>query len=111
MNELKPYVEQRDGDYWIAETRVSLDSVVYAFQRGAAPESFARLFPLLTLEQVYGAIAYYLAHEQEVNASLHRGEAAFDALRQASSAALRQTHPELVERIETVRRQRETTVR
>ena len=40
----KPYVEQRDNGYWIAETRVSLDSVVHAFLNGESPESMPRTF-------------------------------------------------------------------
>ena len=103
MTQSKTYVEHRDGGYWIAGTRISLDSVVYAFQRGAAPESIVRSFPLLTLEQVYGAITFYLAHEQLVNDYLRQGEVAFEALRQASGDGLRNAAPELVERIEQAR--------
>src|SRR2546427_4072140 len=57
----KSYVEQRDGGYWVTGTRISLDSIVSAFKRGAAPESIQRAFPLLTLEEIYGAITFYLA--------------------------------------------------
>ena len=60
----KVYVEQRDGGYWITGTRVSLDSLVEAFNRGAAPETIRRSFPLLNLEEVYGAITFYLAHHK-----------------------------------------------
>lgn len=77
----KDYVEQRDGGYWIADTRVSLDSIVSAFRRGASPESIQRSFPSLTLEQVYGAIAFYLAHESEINDYLERGEEELERLR------------------------------
>ena len=41
----KEYVEKREGAYRISGTRVSLDSIVYAFLRGAAPESIAHRFP------------------------------------------------------------------
>jgi uncharacterized protein (DUF433 family) len=68
------YVEQRDGGYYVAGERVSLDSLVYAFRRGTSPESIRRSFPVLTLEQVYGAIAFYLAHEQEIDAYLKESE-------------------------------------
>ncbi len=105
------YVEQRDDGYWITGTRISLDSLVYAFQRGAPPESIVRSFPFLTLEQVYGAIAYYLAHEQAINAYLRQGEAEFEALRQASRAALRRAKPEVHDRLEAARKQRETSAR
>jgi uncharacterized protein (DUF433 family) len=59
----KEYVTQVHGAYRISGTRVSLDSVVYAFLNGVSPESIQDSFPVLTLEQVYGAIAYYLAHQ------------------------------------------------
>ena len=70
------YVEQHDGGYWVAGSRVSLDSVVYAFLDGISPETIvAECFPVLTLEQVYGAITYYLAHRAEVDAYLKASEA------------------------------------
>jgi uncharacterized protein (DUF433 family) len=52
----KSYVEYRNDAYWVADSRISLDSFVYAFQRGLSPESIVQSFPLLTLEQVYGAM-------------------------------------------------------
>ena len=66
----KTYIEHRDGGYWVAGTRVSLDSIVYAFRRGAAPESIKRSFPVLSLEEIYGSITFYLANEQEIDAYL-----------------------------------------
>jgi uncharacterized protein (DUF433 family) len=68
----KEYVEQRDGGYWIIGTRVSLESVVCAFLRGAALESIAQSFPILKLEEVYGAITYYLSHRPDVDAHLRQ---------------------------------------
>ena len=57
----REYIETRDGAYWIAGTRLSLDSVVFAFLDGLSPETIAaECFPVLTLEQVFGAITYYL---------------------------------------------------
>jgi hypothetical protein len=35
-------------------------------------------FSSLTLEQVYGAITYYLAHEQEVDTNIREGEEEID---------------------------------
>jgi uncharacterized protein (DUF433 family) len=52
----KEYVEQRTGGYYVKGTRVSLDSVVYAFLRGESPDGIVESFPALSLEQVYGAI-------------------------------------------------------
>lgn len=100
----KEYVQQRDGGYWITESRVSLDSIVYAFLRGASPESVARSFPLITLEQIYGAIAFYLAHQPEIDAYLQQGEAEFEALRRAS----REANPLLYRKLEEARRRTQT---
>jgi hypothetical protein len=52
------YVERRDATYMVAGTRVSLDSIVYAFVSGASAETIAQAFPVLNLEQLYGAIAF-----------------------------------------------------
>src|SRR5258705_8959570 len=78
----KDYVTQIEGAYRITGTRISLDSVVYAFLNGQTPESIVDSFPLLTLEQVYGAIAFYLAHRTEIDEYLRQGEAEFEILRQ-----------------------------
>lgn len=98
----KEYVEQREGGYWIAGTRVSLDSVVVAFLEGLSPETIvAECFPVLTLEQVYGAIAYYLALRPEIDAYLQGADAEFEALRQAS----RDAEPEFYRKLLEARRQ------
>jgi uncharacterized protein (DUF433 family) len=72
MSMSKEYIEERDGNYYIGATRVSLDSMVYAFRRGESPETICQNFELLNLEQVYGAIAYYLAHKSDIDAYLIR---------------------------------------
>ena len=78
------YVELRDGGYMVSGTRVSLDSVVYAFTSGASAETIAQAFPVLNLEQVYGAIAFYLAHRDDVDRSLETAHRDFQAKRQAA---------------------------
>jgi uncharacterized protein (DUF433 family) len=78
----KSYIEYRNDTYWIEGTRISLDSIVYAFQQGLSPESIAQSFPLLTLEQVYGAIAFYLANRTEIDAYLTAEAEAFEKMPQ-----------------------------
>lgn len=95
----REYVEQRGGGYWITSTRISLDSIVYAFLRGASPESIAHSFPLITLEDVCGAIAFYLAHQTEIDTYLRQGESEFEALRQK----VRQANPLLFRKLEEAR--------
>lgn len=97
------YVERRDGGYWITDTRVSLDSIVYAFLEGQAPESIVDNFSTVTLEEVYGAIAYYLGHRAEIDVYLRQSEAEFDEFcRQA-----RADHPLLYQRLEALRQQQQ----
>ena len=66
----KEYIENRDGNYYVTGTRISLDSIVHAFRRGESPETICQNFELLRLEEVYGAIAYYLANQGDVDAYL-----------------------------------------
>lgn len=91
----KEYVVQYEGAYRVADSRVSLDSIVYAFRRGASPESIQRSFTSLTLEQIYGAITFYLSHQEEVDKYLLEREAELEKLRAASRAA----HPDLYEKL------------
>lgn len=81
---MKRYVEKRNEGYWITGKRISLDSIVYAFRRGQSPESIRRSFPLLTLEEIYGAIAFYLANQTEIDECLAREEIEFEKMRQVS---------------------------
>lgn len=76
--EQQGYVAQREGAYWVAGTRVSLDSVVYEFLNGQTAENIAASFPVLSLEQVYGAIAYYLGHRAEIDAYLRAGMSQYE---------------------------------
>ena len=107
----KTYVEQREGGYWIRDTRISLDSIVEAFKRGAAPESINRSFPLLSLEEIYGAITFYLSHEQEIDSYLSQAESQLDAESEARNTQARAANPELFDRLEKARQERETTPR
>lgn len=81
------YIEQRDDGYWVVGSRISLDSIVYAFLNGDSAESIAQSFPLLRLEQVYGAIAYYLAHRTEVDAYLKAAHEQYESQLQKARKA------------------------
>jgi uncharacterized protein (DUF433 family) len=68
--------------YRISDTRVSLDSVVYSWLQGDSAETIADNFPALTLEEVYGAIAFYLANRETVDEYLRQAEAHAEELKQ-----------------------------
>jgi len=92
-------VEHVEGAYRVAGSRVSLDSIVYCFREGLSPESIAESFPALTLEQVYGAIAFYLANQPMVDEYLREGEKLFHEL-QADS---RRRNADLITRLQRAR--------
>lgn len=61
-----------EGVLRISGTRVTLDTVVASFDRGATPEEIATQYPSLQLPEVYAVIAYYLTHRTELEAYLSR---------------------------------------
>ena len=97
--ETKPYVKFENEGYWIIDTRISLDSVVYSFQKGLLPESIAQCYPLLDLEKVYGAITFYLANRADIDAYLTSEEQAFNAMPQPLEA----DDPSLYEKLLTAK--------
>jgi uncharacterized protein (DUF433 family) len=99
------YVEKYEHGYRIIGSRVSLDSIVYAFRDGLSPETIAiDCFPTLSLEKVYGAIAYYLAHRNEVDQYLQESEKKYDSLRRSLVAS----NPEFHQKLLLARRQFQT---
>lgn len=66
----------------VGKSRVVLDLVVLHFEAGDRPEEIVEQFPSLGLADVYGAIAYYLRHKQEVRAYLEKRRSEADRLRE-----------------------------
>jgi uncharacterized protein (DUF433 family) len=93
----KQYVEKVGSAYRLVGSRVSLDSIVYAFLNGQSPESIVESFPTLSLEQVYGALTFYLANRPEIDDYLRQGREDFEALRQATRASDTQFYQKLEE--------------
>jgi uncharacterized protein (DUF433 family) len=93
------YVEWREGGYYIAGSRVSLDSVVYAFLRGESPEGIVESFPALSLEQVFGAVTFYLANRERIDAYLRDAKSEFAQMREEA----RRKHPALYAKLEAAR--------
>jgi len=78
-----------DGTIRVADSRVSLDSVVHHYKLGASAEQIAQKFPALDLADVYAAIAYYLNHEEAVEEYLREQEAAGDEAQNRIESDLR----------------------
>ena len=93
------YVEEYSDWYRIRGTGVCLDSLVYRFLEGLSPESIqADCFPVLTLEQVYGAIAYYLHNRTDIDAYLKKADQEYELFRQR----LRTEYPEAHRRLDAL---------
>jgi uncharacterized protein (DUF433 family) len=63
----------RKDDYGavrIANTRITLDVIVAAYQHGDTPEEIRAGFPTLTLAKIYAVIAYYLNNQEQVDGYL-----------------------------------------
>ena len=77
-----PLSTDEGGTIRIGGTRVTLDSVVHAFQQGSAAEDIVRQFPSLSLADVYAVIGYYLRHQGEVETYLEQQAREAEELRQ-----------------------------
>ena len=69
-----PLTKDAHGVYRVGGTRVTLDLVVRAFNRGATAEEIVQKFPSLELSAVYQVIGYYLKHSDELAEYLERRE-------------------------------------
>ena len=65
-------VTDANGVMRVAGTRVPLDTVVAAYEKGETPEQIAQDYSSLKTADIYSAIAYYLRHRQEVEIYLER---------------------------------------
>lgn len=105
MDECKVYVKSDEhGTLRIGRQAVMLDGVVAAFWEGHSPETIQQEYPGLSLEEVYGAITYYLAHRATVDEYIHGQQQRWSNLREQIEA-----RPSPV--IERLRALRQTGVR
>ena len=95
----KEYVMYIEDVYRVGDTRVSLDSLVYLFREGMSAEGMVESYPALTLEQVHGALAFYLANQKEIDVYLAEGQRTAEAQYQQS----RQTNAELIAKLQRAR--------
>jgi uncharacterized protein (DUF433 family) len=65
-----PPLRLADGVLRVGRTRVSLDTVIYAFNQGYTPKVILRKYPSLELADIYSTIAYYLWNREMIDAYL-----------------------------------------
>lgn len=64
---LQPLRTDETGTVRVGGTRVTLDTVIGFYKQGSSAEDIADSFPVLKLWDIYATIAYYLAHQPEVD--------------------------------------------
>lgn len=70
VSQTLPLTQWADGTIRIVGTRVTLDVIIHQFKLGATAEQIHDSFPSASLQALYGAIYYYLAHTEAVDAYL-----------------------------------------
>lgn len=95
----KCYVRDDAGALRVGLADVSLDSVVMAFQDGFSAEAIQLQLPALTLEEVYEAITFYLAHQDAVDRYLIQQSSRWQELRDLSH----QSSSPLLQRLRSIR--------
>jgi uncharacterized protein (DUF433 family) len=96
----REFVERRDGSFYLIGSRVPLAHLVREFQHGELPEAIRSHYPTLTLEQVYGAITFYLGAKEQVEADIAERERVEDDFGETHPAP-----PELEQKLERARQQ------
>jgi len=77
-----PLKMDQDGTVRIGGTRVTLDTIVTAYQQGSTPEEIAEQFPAVALPDVYATIGFYLRRRPDVEAYLSERRRQAEAIRQ-----------------------------
>jgi hypothetical protein len=103
MQEAKTYVRVDEHEVLrVGNSDVMLDSIIASFQQGASAETIQQQYPALSLEEVYGAIAWCLANAEEVAKYLERQAAVWD--RERAKAVTRPSP--VLQRLRALRDQR-----
>lgn len=83
-----PLETDADGVVRVGKTRVTLDTVVAAFNEGATAEEIVQQYPSLSLADVYQVIGYYLRRTAEVEAYLRQRRAEAESVRRQNESRL-----------------------
>src|SRR5262245_23186904 len=81
-----PFRTDDAGVIRVGGNRVTLDSVIGAFNNGCAPEEIALKYPSLQLKDIYATITYYLWHQEEVDRYLNERTQLSDRVRRENEA-------------------------
>ena len=81
-----PLMTDKDGVVCVGGTRVTLDTVVAAFNEGATAEEIVHQYPSLQLADVYAVISYYLRNRSDVETYLLKRRKQAEKIRKQNEA-------------------------
>lgn len=82
-----PLYEDPPGVFRVGRSRVLLELVIRAFQRGQTPEGIVQSYDTLSLPDVYAVVSYYLANPAPIDEYLRTCDQKAEAQRQKLEAA------------------------
>ncbi len=91
LAERPPLAADAEGVIRVGGTRVTLDTVVEAFNEGLSAEEIVQQYPSLRLAHVYGTITYYLNHKADVDDYLKQRKTEAATIRQVNEARFEMT--------------------
>jgi uncharacterized protein (DUF433 family) len=100
------HIQERNGEYYVLDTRVTVHSVIASWWSGTLPEHIVEQLPSTTLADVFGVISYYLDHQQEMDAHFAETRALYEREREADCARRPAFYDEMRRRVEEVRARR-----
>lgn len=77
-----PLKQDEDGTIRVSGTRVTLDTLIGFYRQGETPEDLHASFPTVPLADIYAVIAYYLAHQMDVDTYLKQRNQEAERIRQ-----------------------------
>ena len=88
-----------DGVLRVGGTRVTLDTVVAAFEAGSTCEEIVQQYSSLRLADIYVVVGYYLTHRSELQEYLDRRAAQRDESRATTPLAPRDSNAAIRDRL------------
>lgn len=80
--EMPPIRVDEDGVLRVGDSRILVVLVISEFNRGSSPEEIREAYPTAALVDIYGVIAYYLRHQEELDQYIADYERQGERLRQ-----------------------------
>lgn len=99
-------IQERNGELYVGESRVLVHVIATHYNQGRTPEQIHESFPTISRDDVLATIAYYVEHNDELDARFAEDERAYDewwATYRAENAAF---HDAMEARFAAAREQR-----